>query len=103
MHRTKSGCSTNVREAAYWKSPPSPHTNRRKPLKSWKGRVDRVLMAGGRMWGAKVRDEDKTQDEAELPGELSKATWSWHPNPLCTPFLSGLPLSMSGTLLVDVD
>ena len=71
-------------------------------LKIWEGRVDRVLMAGGRMWGAKVRDENKTQGEAKLPGELPKATWSWHPNPLCTPFLSGLPLSMSGTLPVDV-
>lgn len=54
------------------------------------------------MWGAEVRDEDKTQGEAELHGELPKAIWSWHPNPLCTPFLSGLPLSMSSTLLVDV-
>ena len=48
-----------------------------------------------------MRDEDKTQGEAELPGELAKATWFWHPSPLCTPSLSGRPLFISSTLLVD--
>lgn len=48
-----------------------------------------------------MRDEDKTQGEAELPGELAKATWFWHPSPLCTPSLSGRPLFMSSSLLVD--
>lgn len=51
------------------------------------------------MWGANARDESKTGGEIKLPGELPKDTWSWRPDALCTPFLNGLVLSMSSTLV----